>query len=382
VFSIAASAGKKNTVGGTINVIVSNNEAVSELGANARVTSGGKLDVLANTAEDLLLVAAAAAVALTQGAAVGGNVDVIVNRAKTKAIVGAGAELLAGTDMKIHADDSEQLISVIAAVSASGGGHSIAGAAGVLVTKSDTLVDVGSGAKLTAVEGALSLKAKSDSLMANAILSTAISLKGMGIGATVNVDVFKRNVKVNTANAQLTAGKSIASQALGKDNTVLISMAVGAAKDIAVAGSIPVTVAKNNIKNPNSGALRATAGGSIAFESDYTYSLVDAAGGIGISLSGVAVGATLSTAVISNTIETTLGDASILRAAAKHTVNTRGAGDATGIYVGATGDERIILASLSASGSLSSAAVAGVINTLVASNKIKADAGSATMIAG
>ena len=216
IFSISASAGKKNTVGGTINVIVSNNEAVSKLGDNAEVTSGRKLDVLANTAEDMLLVSAAAAVALSNGAAVGGNADVIVNRAKTQAIVGAGAKLLAGTDLRIHAEDRERLISVIAAVSAAGEGTSVAGAAGVLVTKSETTVDIGNAAKLTATAGNLSLKAQSDSLMANAILSTSISLGGAGIGATVNVDVFKRDVKINTANADLTAGKNIASQALAK----------------------------------------------------------------------------------------------------------------------------------------------------------------------
>ena len=119
-------------------MISAQNEAVSEIGKNALVTAGGKLDVTADTDEDLLLISVSAA--STQGTvAAGGTVDVIVNEAVTNAIIGANTVLAAKDDVNVKARDKETLISLIASLSGNEGqGHAGAGSVNVLVTKSDT----------------------------------------------------------------------------------------------------------------------------------------------------------------------------------------------------------------------------------------------------
>ena len=75
LFTVAASLGDpkaKANIGGAINVISANQQAISQIGEKATINAGGRVDVTADTDEDLFLISVSAA--NTQGTvAVGGT---------------------------------------------------------------------------------------------------------------------------------------------------------------------------------------------------------------------------------------------------------------------------------------------------------------------
>ena len=401
LFTVAASVGtgaSNANIAGAVNAIAADNEAYSTVGSNAKITAGRDLSVTSKTDMDMLLISASASASVAGNVAAGGTVDVIVNKAKSWTTVGDGAKLTAGAvpggsaqqtaagNLSIISDTLSKMISVIASVSASPGtATTVAGSLGVLVDQSDTQTKVGNSAELKAANGDIDLLANADSVAANACIAASGSAGGTAAGAVINVNVFNRTVKTLTGdNAQITAGGNVSSQTAGKDVTVIISAAAsGSGGSGAISGTIPVAVALNTFEHSIGAGTTVKAGGSIGTLAHLSERVVGAAGGISVAGSGIAVGATVQTVVLKNTVTNLISSGAKLIAAAEKTLKEMKNGkDITGVYVGADSSESVVVASIGVSGSAAGAAVNGVINTLVVNNTIKAQAKDSILAAG
>ena len=335
----------------------------------------------------MMLLSVSAAVG-SGSAAVGGTVDVIVNDAETRTDIGHGAELKTTEgDLKLDADYTGQIISVIASASASpSDSTTVAGSLGVMVDLTETTVNIDNATHVTASEGDVEIHANSDSVIGNGSLAVSGSRGGAAAGAVINVNVFDRDAKVNVHEFNAYAGRNIISQANAKDVTVIVSVAAAGtgSGSTALTGTIPVVVAKNEIENRWGDVTTASAKGSIVTDAHLSTRIYDVAGGVTVAASGNAVGAVISTAVLSNTVTNKIGAGSSLAAAAEldDGVELENGRTVKGVYVGADSSEVILLASLGVSGSGGTAAVAGVINTLVVGNEVTASANLTHLAAG
>lgn len=141
-------------IGGGINVIVTGSDVQATVGDNTTITANGLFKVDASNTSDLTLISTSLA-GSTGGAAVGGTVAVIVAENQTLASVGAAAQVAAG-DVLVQAVSEERLLNVLASLSgAAGSSPTVAGTIGTLVSTSETRAEVGNGARLLATSGSV-----------------------------------------------------------------------------------------------------------------------------------------------------------------------------------------------------------------------------------
>jgi len=384
-----ASTGSAAAVGGTIDVIVTGNDVKAGVGDGSTLKStGGKATVLAENKSDLILVSTSLAGA-NNGPAAGGTFAAIVSGNNTNAYVGNGATLEAAGDILVKSRSEENLINVLASVSAALESAAAAGTLGVLVTESDTLTTVGNGATIRSNNGSVNLLADGDVRQVVVQASVAASGGKAAVGAAVNVGVFDQKVAVNVHNAaklfaeDLSEGKHVIVMANGRNQTILATVAGAATSgNAALTGTIPVVVSQSTIESTLGNSVKVEAGDTIVVAADMDAGLYNAAGALAASMGTAGVGATISTMVVQNKVLATVGDsAKMIAHAVLNTTGSTGGGfqlpnrsdKRRGIVISANANTRLLMASISGAAG-STAGASGVVNTRVYKNEIKAQA--------
>ena len=166
----------------------------------------------------------------------------------------------------------------------------VAGSLGVMVDLTDTAVNIDNASHIEAQDGNTKINANSDSVIGNGALAVSGSRGGTAAGAVINVNVFGRKANVNAGDGiEVKAGKDIVSQASAKDVTVIVGVAAAgsASGKNALAGTIPVVVAKNEVEHRFGGNNQVGANGSIATNAHLSTRIYDVAGGVSVAGSGV-----------------------------------------------------------------------------------------------
>ncbi|NLF27306.1 MAG: hypothetical protein GX592_05355, partial [Clostridiales bacterium] len=399
----AVSTGTGPSIGGNLNVIVSGNKvwagALGADGATAggeQLTAGGDIRIAAENESKLTLIAAS--VGAGSGVAVGGTVGVIVTNNDTRAAVGNGAALVAGKGAVISAKSAETMLNILASLSGSSANVAAAGTLGVLVSQSLTEASVGANAEVTANNGSILVSAEGNVKQVVVMGAVSGSMGGAAVGGTVNVGVFDHQVTAKVGeHAQLRAlkpsnGANVVVSAKAHSEVLLITIAGAAsAASGAVAGAIPVVVSSCRVLSEVGPHAKIEAGDTIAVVSRADNELYNAAGSVAVSAGVAGVGATLSTLVVANSVEAKVHDyvEMIARAMLTDAVIPAGVelpGGGTrfrGVLVSATAKARLAMFSGSGAASAGAAAVAGVVNTLVLKNRVKAAVGNhVVLVAG
>jgi hypothetical protein len=175
---------------------------------------------------------------------------------------------------------------------------------------------------------------------------------------------------------------SVLVQALSNDWTLVITAAGGAsASGTAVSGNIQTTVAQNKTNALIGDYTKVTAYDSVGIVADHTSHIYLAAPTVAVSGGGAGVGATIVTAVLRNEINAGAGNNTDITAYAMRMGSEAGILTSNrqqrrkGIVISALGAEDILMLGIGASGA-SSAAVSGVVDTLVVMNKVNAKVGN------
>ena len=364
-------------VGGAINTILMDNttESIAGEGEKSTITAGQGVNIEALAEEDLIHVAANASVSGGKVAA-GGTVAVITNDSVTSVKIGDYVVITSENGgITVHAYLDERMITALASLSASTGAAGAAGAINTFVTNSVTGAEVGNYAQLTAKDH-IEVMAEGDTwmLVINAALSAASQA---AIGATVTVNTYNRSVDaiVGEYAKLVSTNGNILIQALADDMTLSVALAAGAASTMAMTGTIPTIVGESKVTAEVKQYAQLTAGDSIGVIGNLNSDQYFIAGGLAAA-GTAAVGATVSTVVQANTVKALVGNH------AKLTANGIGTGISVpnradkrrGITVYANAKENIIMASVAA-GAAGTAAVNGVVNTLVIENTVMASVG-------
>lgn len=368
--------------------------------AKTNILSSGKVNVSAQNFSDLIMVSTSVSGAVGASPAAGGTFATIVTKNTTEASVASNVTIEAATDAIVNAQSKENLINVLASMSASSGAQGVAGTLGVLVSQSDTLAFIGNNTSITAKNGTVEILANGD--VNEIVVFAAASASGgtAAAGATVNVNVFEHKVRTLVGeNAKLIAekveaGKNVIIMAKGKDQTILVTFAGAASTGSGISGTISTLVGKDTVTSDIQQGTYIEAGDTVVVYADLDTGLYDAAGAIAASTGTNSVGATLSTLVVGNEVRSTLGNS--VTAIAHASILKDGVGSLSdagvklpnreakrrGTIIRANARSTLLMVSVSGSAS-ANVAVGGVANTLVASNTVKATVGTGgTLIAG
>ncbi|NCB91906.1 MAG: hypothetical protein EOM40_04945, partial [Clostridia bacterium] len=376
VAAAVAAGGGQTSIGGTLDAIVLQNEVIARVDDNVTINANG--DVLIHAGFDSNLILVAASISGTTGqTAVGGTINVIVTQGAVRALLGNGVHITAKNgDLTLSAATKEKMISVLASASASSGG-SVAGVISVFVSGSTTQAKAG---KVILTAG------KDVNILADAqtkmlIINASLSASGQNaVGMTVSVNVLNRVIEAILGGGSVVkADGNVLIQALAKEQILMVIFTAGASAQLAIAGNVPVVVNQSSVRaeitDGNSNNItKVTAGDSIGVIADASSGNYFIAGGLAGSGS-TAVGATISTAVVNNTVKSLVGSfAQLVSLAVSSSTGIQIPNreeKRKGVVVYANAQEDIIMVSIGAAAS-GSTAVSGVINTLVVKNVIQA----------
>lgn len=376
VFTAAASVGTGKAVanvGGAINVILLEGSAKNTVDSDAKVNALGALKQETVSDLDLLLVSADAQVTGGKVAA-GGTVAVVVNNSKTTGDIRTGAKLNSVADLELIAAEKAQLISAIASVSAAKGTVGAAGAVNVLVSSSENAVNIGENVSAESEKGNLIIAADSDTWLLNAGLAAAGST-GVAVGGTVAAEVLSRKALVNVAsNAHLQAGENLEVRSAIKDFNIMAQLSGSLSTGTAgVSGTIPVIISGNTGRIDIGQGAELVSGKAMDINAHYSARIYGVAGSLAASTGTAAVGATVQTVVLKNTIETLLRKDSRLTAGSG--VSSQ---DRKGLYIGADADETAVFVAIGGAGA-GTAAVSGAVNTLVITDTVRTNVESSVI---
>ena len=363
-------------VGGGLNAALLNGSVLAELGDASEVTASGSVQVKAMSTAELLHIAASAAG--SGGVAAGGTLAFTMTGRSVLARVGDSASVRAAS-VQAEAVNNEDMSLYLASLSGSTGGVGVAGTVGVLLTESSAIAEVGRGAGITATAGDILIAATANVRERILLAAASGTFGSAAAGAAVTVGIFDNLVSARVGDgANLTSERgSVITRADVVNDSLILTVAGGAAATTAISGAIPVIVS-------GSQALATVGSGAILYAYDTVAvlaaadeELVIAAGSL--SGSGTAgVGATLSTLVGASTVLASIGDdcnitGKALVADGGVELSNREE-KRRGVVVSAFSAMRLLLASVSGAAS-GTAAVAGVVNTLVMENDVQARIG-------
>ncbi|NCC75439.1 MAG: hypothetical protein EOM08_03280, partial [Clostridia bacterium] len=375
-------------IGGVINLIVNETSVLAEILDNSQITAANDLLVKASSDNDLLLIALTLTVGGGQAAA-GGTAAVIIDGVSTKALTGTGVQLTSTNgSIELSSASQAKLLAVLASASGSTGSAAVAGTVSVLITRATTEASVGNLSTLNAGQD-IRILAASDVWMLSVLASLAGTSGNVAVGATINVFVYNRTLTAKTGTSvTLIAGRNVLIQALAKDWTALVSAAGAAASTAAVSGVIVVVVGSSQVLAEIGADSTITADGSIGLIAHQDTELYNAAGGFAAA-STAGVGVTLVATILRNTVTSQTGPRVTLTALALLPSETgislrRPNREETrrGIIISATATEMYVQVAISGAAA-GTAAVSGVIETLILKNKTKAIVGDdSDLIAG
>lgn len=297
-------SGTGNTVSGTIPVTVSTNAIETRVGAGSQITALDSVDISA----DLQALYALAAGGISVGTTgVGATVGTLVLSNSVLTTVETGSRITAKTydsgsnilqnrynrrrGVNISANARETV--VMAEVSAAAGtGNAITGTVATLVVSNKVKAEIGDAVTVTvgvegdkdSEEGDLSVDASDDTFVVE--FAGALSAAGsVGVGATVVVGVFDKNVKASVGNSgSVNASGTVSVTAENKSTLDLLAVAFGASGSTAVAGDVNALVFMNSTQASLGGNV--TGANAIRVRANDDSKLLNI--GIGVAASGAA----------------------------------------------------------------------------------------------
>ena len=301
-------------LGGAVNVLLLRNSARNAIGNNAKITSGGKLDVTAGADMDLKLVSVGVSGA-RKGTAAGGTLAYIDDGAISEVSVLKNHAFSAAEDVNVAAITKDKLLSVLASASvalASEGG-AYAAAINVLNSGAKGIVALGDGGSIDSTGGSVAINGVAGSTTINITVSAAGSA-GRAIGASANANFFSReaSVKVGSeaADYSIRAAKDVSVTSAGDDTTVMLAVAAAGSTDgMAIGGNLPIISSKNTVETKLNRAA-VTAAGEAAFAAHLRDRTYDIAGSIALANGGGGAGATALFAFKNNNVTTDKQDLS------------------------------------------------------------------------
>ncbi len=377
LITVAVGATTSGTaIGGTIDVIVTLNDVQAQVADYASVKADGDINITASNDAFLLFIALSAAGSGGQ-TAVGGTFAVLVSKNSAQALVGSHVliDSSAGA-VRIGADNKEIFISILAALSGSTGGAAVAATLNVMITLSAAKAAVGSYTTINA-DGDIYVDVGSNTFMLTIVAAVSGSAGGVAFGATINVNVFDRDVLAHVGDhcTFTSANGDIVVRALAKDFLLTITAAISVSTGGAgISGSIPVVVGLSTVEAKVGENSTLNAGGSIGVIADLDMNVFVPALAVSVSAGGPGIGATVSSVVLDNIINAIVCGGCTLIANANKQNGLTLPGSSTahkGVIVSATASENMCSISISGAGG-SGFAVAGTLNTLVIVNKVTA----------
>ncbi len=394
VATVAAAASANGVgVGGGAGAIITGNDVKASVGKGSVLDASGRMDVLADNFAKLMLLSASVSGSGGQAAA-GGTFAVIVSENKTNAALEEGVLAKALKGARISAQSGEDYFNLLASLSGTTGQAGVAGTVGVQVAKSETTASVGAGSEINAAEGSVEILANGDVRQITALVG-ATAASGAAIGATITVSIFEHAVRAQAGDRTRllagadspAAGRNVLIRATGRDETILVAFAGGAASNLALTGTVTTVVGKTNASASVGDKAYLEAGDSVVVCSDLDTGLYVPAGAVSASGSA-SIGATVSTLVLENIVSSTLGDEVTAIAYAGSGAANAGVKlpnrdeRRKGVLVNANSLSELLMVSVSG-GVGGSAGVVGVVNTLVLKNKVNASVGNnARVLAG
>ena len=390
------------SVGGGVNVVLSEVEALASVGDGANVATDGAFAIDGDNHVQTVLIAANVGMATgNTTAAAGGTVSFASFANRTGARLGDLATVRAAS-IALAADSSEKVIIVLA--SASGAPQSSANIAATVSTflnESETVALAGAGVNLTATAADILVHAFDESTAVVALLSLAAGGNATAaLGATVLTHIFEQQAIASVGISE-NAGVADAATLVAQKGSILVeadakNLSVSAGAALTATGQSTLSFADTVITNlfSSQGIARmgdntnATAYDSIGVVADGDNRIVNGAGTIGATGANTAgIGASVGTLLVENTIEATVGRNGALTAYALNTAANAGILTANraerrrGVVVHAFSDEEIYMAAVGGSIAGSGmAVVSGVVDTLLVRNKVIAQVGENTAV--
>ena len=393
--SFAGTHSDKLSGAGTLALGITDDEISAIVKDNAQITSKGEAEIKAHLVNDILEIVGT--LAESKEVAVGGVINYMGGTSTTKAEAGTSAHIESTEDsVKLTAKTEEDLISIIAAASAATDNMQIAAMLNVLTSNSKTYANTGASTFKAAKDVIISANTDSDVVTVDLTAGYGSKTAADGI---LSINVLKRKVAALVGeNSTIDAGENAHILASLDENIVMVLASVAASKGLGISGLIPIIVTKNivrtvignadvedaltNTKDIKNASNEATvlANGSI-----YADSKIDS-GTVFVQIAfafgkDVGVGATISTVVQQNLVDTIVNNFAVLKAQATLpaiTVTKAGTGadgkerkdSKTGIILYSSAKADVTMVSLSGAGGKTGAG-AGTINTLVVNNTVR-----------
>ncbi|MGL5174709.1 MAG: hypothetical protein ACRC75_12720, partial [Olsenella sp.] len=237
----------------------------------------------------------------------------------------------------------------------------------------------------------VNVKAESEDFMVSATF--ALGAGKVAVGAEVNVFVFDRDVLAQVGRGSKVSAElgDVVVRANAMDYAVVVSIGASGGSNTAVSGTIPVIVSLNRVlaligtyvDDPAdtseaktlldaTGTSLVSTHGSVGVISDYKSDLYAAAGAISGSGSA-AVGATILTIVVENDVHALVGTGAYLAAGGGGTgIEVPGqSSKRKDVSIAAHSSETYLAAAISGAAA-GNVAVAGVVNTVIFGNRVRA----------
>ncbi len=375
LITVAVSATSGSALGGSVSLLLTENDVQATIGDYCTITAANGVSVLAANDVYEWLVALSAAVSGGKVAA-GGTVAVIITKNSTLAAVGSNTDIQA-TDgsVEIAASNQEELYAILASLSGSTGSVGVAGTVNVQLTESSTEARVGNETEITAGCN-IAINADSDTWMMG-VMAAVTASSSVAVGAAINVNLFNRNAKALVGEkSKLDAGGNIIIQAAAKDWLLTVVAAGAASGNTGIAGSIPVMIGESHIEASVQDETMLLADGTIAVNANLMSHIIVPA--IAIAVGGTAgVGATVVVLILKNVILAVLENGCALDAGGTMAATVVSGGtteEKHGVFVQAKGLQSIIMVAVSGAAG-GTAAVAGAVTTLLLNNLIEARLG-------
>jgi hypothetical protein len=245
MLSIAATIGASTGEAGVaLSVAVADihPETDAWIGSNAVVNAGGAVTVEAD--DTFVTTMIAGSVGAADEAGIGAAANVLVHGATTQAWVDAGANVTAGGKMKVAASESEDVIDIAAA----GGAASeaaVAGSAAIVVLNETTTAAIKHGATVTVNGGAdLDVTASDSTTITNVAGSIAASGEaGVGVGASVDTVIKDTNAFIGSGvTATINGNGNLVVSATSSENLIGVSAGLAAGGEVGVGANAGVSV--------------------------------------------------------------------------------------------------------------------------------------------
>ena len=311
--SRTGSDGKKAAGEGVINIFVNGNNVTAEIGKNATIKTKGNVKLTA--ASKLGYTGITGGIAASGGHGIGASVSVIVVNTNTLAQIGNGANITAGGNLTVSADSEETIVSVIVNGAAAGSnGVAAAVSPAVNVIRGSTVARAGTG---TYNVNAMSVTANSKTVIVIVSGGAAISSGKSGVGGSVQVNVFLKNVLAEIAggsssdHAKIIAPGGLTVSADAAEKNYIFVIGLGGGKSASVSGSIGVIVISNDVMAKIGDYTQignANSRGNVTVSAKDSMINVVLAGGFAGSASGAAVGLSNADVIADGKTQALIGD--------------------------------------------------------------------------